>query len=181
MLDLQSQDDLSQSDNTFIGIGHSLGLIKLASLNIEFKALIGMQAFTNFLGFDSQLYKKRKLELSAMIKHFRMNPIDTLTSFHKRCGINHNFSSHFNKAKLMRDLQSLTAMHQLPNVPLLILGAVNDSTVPLELIYDNFGRNKVKIVVHNKGHHCLGLYERDFVYEQIANFLNGITQEIHTG
>ncbi len=166
-------------DSTFIGVGHSLGLIKLASLNVKFNALIGIQAFVNFLGFDLRLHKKRELELKAMIQHFQMDPVDTLISFHKRCGVNYNSFNCLNKAKLMQDLELLTTSHQLPHTPLLILGAMNDTIVSQELIYDNFNKD-VKVAMHSRGYHSLGLCEHHFVYEQIISFCNGITKEIHT-
>ncbi len=167
-------------DSTFIGIGHSFGLIKLASLNVKFNALIGIQAFINFLGFDLWLHKKRKLELKVMTQRFQMDPVDTLISFYKRCGVNYNSFNRLNKAKLMQDLELLTTVHQLPHISLLILGATNDTIVPQELIYDNFNKD-VKVVMHSRGYHSLGLCEHHFVYEQIISFCNGITKEIHTG
>lgn len=167
-------------DGALIGIGHSLGLIKLASLNVKFNGLIGVQAFINFLGFDLRLHKKRKLELKTMIQHFQMDPINTLISFHKRCGVNCNSSSRLNKAKLMQDLELLTTVHQLLHTPLLILGATNDTIVPQELIYDNFNKD-VKVVMHRRGYHSLGLCEHHFVQEQIISFCDGIRKETHTG
>lgn len=80
----------------------------------------------------------------------------------------------------MQDLELLTTVHQLPHTPLLILGAVNDTIVSQELIYDNFNKD-VKVVMHSRGYHNLGLRECYFVYEQIISFCNGITKEIYTG
>lgn len=170
-------------DGALIGIGHSLGLIKLASLNVKFNGLIGVQAFVNFLGFDLQLQKKRKLELKTMIQHFQMDPINTLISFYKSCGVNlidYNSFNCLNKAKLMQDLELLTMVHQLPHTPLLVLGAMNDTVVPQKLIYDNFNKD-VKVVMHKKGCHSLGLCECHFVYEQIISFFYGIKKEVYTG
>ncbi|MDD9331104.1 MAG: hypothetical protein PV340_00240 [Wolbachia sp.] len=170
-------------NSTFIGIGHSLGLMKLASLNVKFKALIGIQAFVKFLGFDSQLHRERELELKTMMRNFKISPIETMMSFYKRCGvnlINDNSFNHLDKVKLMQDLKLLTTTHELPCMPLLILGATDDTIVPPGLIYDNFG-NDVKVIMHNKGRHSLGLREHSFIYEQIVNFLSGITEKIHTG
>lgn len=163
------------NNHTFIGVGHSLGFIKLASLNVKLTALIGIQAFINFLGFNPQLNKKRKFELNTMIKHFEISPIDTLRSFYKRCGVHYAIAKHLNKTKLMQDLELLTATYQLPSIPLLIISANNDAIVPSELVYDNFSKY-VKVITHNKGYHCLGLYERHFVHKQITIFLNGLTK-----
>lgn len=171
-----------------IGIGHSLGLIKLASLPIKFKALIGIQSFINFLGFDLQLRTKRALALKTMARSFQTHPIETLHTFYKRCGIHlndyvtFNYNS-MNKGKLMEDLSLLMETHELPDLPLLIIGATDDPIVPTELIYDNFNKD-VKIVIHCKGEHGLGLREPHFVYEQIINFLNeinGTTKGVHKG
>ncbi|MGL9758663.1 MAG: hypothetical protein ACR5LA_07615 [Wolbachia sp.] len=170
-------------DGALIGIGHSLGLIKLASLNVKFNGLIGVQAFINFLGFDLQLHKKRKLELKTMIQHFQIDPINTLISFYKSCGVNlidYNSFNCLNKAKLMQDLELLTTVYQLPHTPLLILGATNDTIVPQKLIYDNFKKG-IKVIMHNKGYHSLGICEHHFVQEQIISFCDGIRREIRTG
>ncbi|AXI24641.1 Pimelyl-[acyl-carrier protein] methyl ester esterase [Cardinium endosymbiont of Sogatella furcifera] len=166
------------SNNTLIGVGHSLGFIKLISLKVKFTALIGIHAFINFLGFDSELHKKRKLELKTMIKHFQITPIDTLASFHKRCGINYDISNCLNKIKLMKDLELLTAAYPLPDIPLLIIGSKNDTIVPTELVFDNFSKY-VRVVVHNEGYHSLGLYGRHFVHEQIISFVDGISESTH--
>ncbi|MGL9725288.1 MAG: hypothetical protein ACR5KV_00640 [Wolbachia sp.] len=67
----------------------------------------------------------------------------------------------------------------MPRIPLLILGAMNDTIVPQKFIYDNFDED-VKVVMHSRNYHSLGLCEYYFVYEQIISFCNGITKEIHT-
>ncbi|MBV0900096.1 MAG: hypothetical protein KTV77_05215 [Wolbachia endosymbiont of Fragariocoptes setiger] len=167
-----------QDDSIFIGIGHSLGFIKLISLNIKFSALIGIQAFINFLGFNSQLCKTRKLELRTIIQNFQKDPMYTLVSFYKRCKANYDFPNNFNKVKLMKDLELLNLTHRLPCIPILILGAMNDIIVPPKLIYDNFSRDN-KIVIYNKGYHNLGLCEHNFVHKQITTFINEIKKEIH--
>ncbi|MGL9725289.1 MAG: hypothetical protein ACR5KV_00645 [Wolbachia sp.] len=85
-------------DSTFIGVGHSLGLIKLAYLNVEFNVLVGIQAFVNFFWILICGYtKKRKLELKAVIQRFQIDPMGTLTSFHKRCSVIYNSFNQLNK------------------------------------------------------------------------------------
>ncbi|MGI2257352.1 aminotransferase class III-fold pyridoxal phosphate-dependent enzyme [Candidatus Cardinium hertigii] len=128
------------TDQPFIGVGHSLGFIKLLSLKVKFTALIGIQAFINFLGFDPQLQKKRKLELKTMFNYFQSNPIDTLRSFHKRCGLDYTLSKNFNTTKLIQDLGLLATTHPLSPIPLLIIGAKNDTLVIFDEVMSGFGR-----------------------------------------
>lgn len=59
-----------RSIKKFIGsvVGHSLGLVKLLQSKNTFKALIGLQAFNNFLASDKSLNRRRTLELTIMKK-----------------------------------------------------------------------------------------------------------------
>lgn len=155
----------------YIGIGHSLGLMKLLSLNITFKALIGLQSFINFLGFDPLLHQKRKKELEAMQKYFDCYPYQTLLSFYKKCGFKME-KRIFDKKKLAIDLQALSLSCTLPaHTPLFIIASNEDLIVPLELIQDNFEK-KAKIYTHESAYHNLGAKHPQFVYKTIMSFLN---------
>ena len=157
-------------DHPIIGIGHSLGLAKLLQLPIKFTVLVGIQSFTNFLGYSEKLAHRRGLELYAMIQFFKKNPEKTLLSFYEKCGVSCDVEKFkmINIEKLLNDLKSLKLDCILPACPTLILGAKNDPIVPPELLLDNFEDKKnVTLVFHDQGFHNLGFLEPEFVYGQI--------------
>ncbi|WHQ46618.1 MAG: alpha/beta hydrolase [Candidatus Midichloria sp.] len=67
----------------WIGVGHSLGLIKLLQQGNKFKALVGLQAFNYFLTHNRKLNRIRSLELAMMKKNFASNPRNTIQSFNE--------------------------------------------------------------------------------------------------
>lgn len=165
----------------FIGIGHSLGLIKLLKLNIKFKALVSLQGFINFLGSQPNLREQRQLELQALKEHFSTNPEKTLRSLHKKCGIDQEDLFDFTNINLEKLTQDFPFFEQIfvlpPDIPLLVLAAKNDRVVSPELINDNFLEQKqVKMVLQAKGRHGLGYQESHFIYEQIRGFLDELTK-----
>lgn len=171
--------DLQQSENiNFIGIGHSIGLIKLLSLNIKFKALIGLQSFINFLGNNSVLRKKRTIELAALKKQFNINPIDTLKNFYKLANLNVNIDKYncLNKNRLIEDLDLLFLDFKLDQTtPLLIIGAIDDVIVPSELILDNFGNlDYVTIDMLDFGQHSVGYRNAELIYKKIIGFIDAV-------
>ncbi len=167
----------------FIGVGHSIGLIKLLSLNIEFKALIGLQSFINFLGNDRLLNKQRKLEWLSLKQQFNHNSLDTLKNFYQLANLEPTFIKdllnkknqcyYLNKNLLIQDLELLSvnfALHN--NIPVLIVGAIDDVIVPPELIFDNFAHLKnVKIDMLNTGRHSVGYRSAELIYQKIKFFL----------
>lgn len=173
----------------FIGIGHSIGLIKLLSLNIEFKALVGLQSFINFLGNDPLLNQKRKLEWLSLKQQFKHNPLDTLRSFYKLANLNPSFIENlcnkkelFNKKDqryflnenfLTQDLELLSLGFSLPKgVPTLIVGAMDDVIVPPVLIFDNFSHLKhTKVDMLDTGQHSIGYRSAGLIYQKIKFFL----------
>ncbi len=175
-------EHIQQEKNTqFIGVGHSLGLIKLLSLNIKFKALIGLQSFINFLGNDSQLHKKRKLELILLKQQFNHDPISALKRFYQRASLHVNFNQHnkynfLNRNLLMQDLNLLSLNCTLdPDIPLLIIAAQDDVIVPPELILDNFSKlSNAVIDMLNIGQHGLGYQCSELIYRKIKSFAYGI-------
>lgn len=167
----------------FIGIGHSIGLIKLLSLNIEFKALIGLQSFINFLGNDRLLNKQRKLEWLSLKQQFNHNSLNTLKNFYQLANLEPKFIKdlfnkknqyyYLNKHSLTQDLELLSVNFSLyNNVPILIVGAMDDVIVPPELIIDNFAHLKnVTIDMLNTGRHSVGYRSAELIYQKIKFFL----------
>ena len=170
-----------KTNNTYIGIGHSLGLIKLLGLKVKFKALIGINAFINFKGFDALLHKKRTIELTLFKKNFQKDPLKTLDHFYENCGLSKadipNFNEKIKKINTHRLLEHLnllfTQVTLKKEVPTLIISSKNDLVVPLALIKDNFeGKNKSQIKILSHKGHLLGLEKPKEVYDTIKHFLN---------
>lgn len=159
-----------------VGIGHSLGLLKLLQLPIHFDYLIGLNSFTHFLGKNRTLQLIRKKELQTVMKHFILSPLITLKNFHKRCGVvfNNITLESFDKELLMNDLHFLfTQTTFIPyETQTLIIGSKNDPIVPPQLIYDNFIQYpNIKFELLDDGLHGLGFLLSNSIYEYITTFL----------
>lgn len=167
--------ELPESEESeFIGIGHSLGFSKLLALKINFKYLIGLNGFVNFLGRNSALNNKRKAELDMLKEHFNLSPVNTLKNFYKRCGVAFSYKklANLNKDKLLIELDDLSKNIDVPHLPILIISATEDVITPLELIEDNFfDCKKVRVETLNSKH-GLGFLNAPVVYQRIRSFLN---------
>lgn len=159
-----------------IVIGHSYGLIKLLEAPFRKDAIISIQGFINFFGFGEWLKSVRIQEWKRMYSNFIENHtkallrIYKLSKLKKVCILKQNI----NISNLEKDLNALTKVCNLPDLPTLVLGSENDLIVPAQLLEDNFlMRKKVKIVFNNRGGHGLGLEEAEFVYKEIRTFLDG--------
>ncbi len=156
----------------YIGIGHSLGLMKLLSLNIDFKCLIGLQGFVNFTGFDEQLQRVRKRELMSLTRHFLRSPEITLNQLYQRTGVPWALSQKppLHLPLLTKDL-ALLALSMPITAPMLILGANDDKIVPPELIEDNFAHHpQVQIEIINQVQHGLGYFKPGVVFDNVMRF-----------
>lgn len=161
---------------TLIGIGHSLGLIKLLLSQLPFHKLIGLHAFINFQGFDLDLHKRRESELTAFKRSFHQQTTVCLASFYKRCGIlDFNFDfRNLNCIRLRDDLEYLSSDTKLPEAaPLLSIHAKDDLIVPPELAHDNFAdRANVTILMCERGQHSLHNMEPQILFQTIMGFVN---------
>lgn len=167
---------LDDGKTTFIGIGHSLGFIKLLELKVKFSALVAIQGFLNFLGHGQHLYCKRSLELETMKRHFEIFPFKTLQSFYTKCGIDFPNISALDKELLRKDLNQLSLKFELPKeVPLIVLASKDDVVVPPELVRDNFKNER--IFFHDKGLHGISALNCDFIFNKIMDFLDEIKEK----
>lgn len=169
---------ISENQEQIIGIGHSLGLLKLLQFYKNFDCLIGLNGFVNFLGNDLYLKNKRYLELELLKQHLIKNPIATLRAFYNRCGIP-SFINKINKEELNLDLMlselELLTLNLTPpaSTPMLIITSKNDEIVPVEVVYDNFlPYPNAKLVVTDCGQHGLGFLEEHYVYKEIMSFID---------
>ena len=160
----------------YIGIGHSLGLMKLMSLNIPFKALIGLHGFLDFLGLNACLHRHRTLELAHLTRHVVRSPGVALSQFYQRAGLTFDglVNGPINQKKLLDDLDSLLTSRAIPpSIPMLILGSSDDKIVPPALIEDNFSHHpQVRIEILNQAKHGLGYLKSEVVYQKIMRFIH---------
>jgi len=156
-------------DFEYIGVGHSLGLIKLLQSPIPWKCLIGLNAFIDFIAEDDN----RRQQLIRMQQQFVVKPSLTVKNFHQRCGLP--------KAdvqlppQLATDLQAMHQVYHLPqSTPCLILGAHDDLVVPPSVVWHNFQNlDNVNYHFFDTGRHSLGFTEvekitcciNEFVYD----------------
>lgn len=161
--------------NKIIGVGHSLGLLKLVHQYKDFDALIGLGSFVSFLGRDPGLRSGRASELKALRQSFLKDPRGALKAFYKRCGVPGfgDEDSPIDLKLILSDLELLKNDHALPCVPTLILASADDTVVPPELVQDNFsGQSSVELQFIGQGGHGLGFNQPDEVYKKIGTFLN---------
>lgn len=169
--------DIPDDGGQRIGIGHSLGLLKLLETNKKFDALIGLNSFVNFLGNEPNLRKKRLADLVLFKEYLEKSPIDTLDNFYQRCGIPHEdikkqLDLHQNR--LLADLDHLSMDVAVPKtIPMLIIGTLDDPITPSALLYDNFdNHSNVLIEILATGKHALGFLEAEKIYRRITSFLH---------
>ena len=160
-----------------IGIGHSLGFMKLLNSNVKFDYIIGLNAFTNFLGNDLDLRRTRTLELERLGENLLKSTIYTLKRFYLRCGVSspNKDLSDICLERLIDDLEFLKSESNLPeDSKLLIIGSEDDVIVPKELVLDNFERfgRDIELKFFPNGSHALGLLNSKSVYETIEGFIN---------
>lgn len=157
-----------------IGIGHSLGFLKLITSSIKFDGLIGLQAFNAFLGWDHSLHQKRTKIYRAFKHNFYKNTQETMRSFYKSSGINDNGVYHTNLMHLSDEMDVLGhGFEMASNIPTLILGSLRDEIVPEALIYDNFqDMPKTSIKFDNSCYHGMGYLNANWVFQQIQQFIN---------
>jgi pimeloyl-[acyl-carrier protein] methyl ester esterase len=166
----------NQDSIAWIGIGHSLGFSKLLQYNIKFKAIIGLQAFTNFLS-NNLVFKKIRLKLiEKMIIDIKVDYIKTLQNFYSESGISFDylFDKKINLENLSNDLDQLrTNENNLTcNIPCLIIASNGDKIVPSILIKDNFTNSNYRIIVHEGNTHSLGYIYSEFVFKHIMKFIH---------
>jgi pimeloyl-[acyl-carrier protein] methyl ester esterase len=135
-----------------IGIGHSLGLIKLMQQNFHFKTLIGLNSFVNFLGNEPHIHKRRAIELDTFEILIRTSPNLALKSFHHRCGVTFNLRDP-NKDRLLTDLNLLRDSFPVPD-RLTLIATQDDIVCPPDIIQDNFGSEMITML--DSGSHGLG-------------------------
>lgn len=155
-----------------IGVGHSLGLLKLLNddQSIHYDAYVGINSFFNFLGQGSDLYPQRLYEWKVFSENFCKNPNLTLKNFYKRCGVVDAMSSVPSDDGIIRarhDIQMLRHRVDIPHdKPILMLHARNDPVMPHALQMQDCD----SCIVHQScptGFHALPQHDPQWCYEAI--------------
>lgn len=153
----------------FIGIGHSLGFSKLLHSAMPFKAMVGLNAFTHFLGLGAALCQRRTQEHTHFETSFRRNAAQTLAAFYQRGGLPAP-ETPVDHHTLLADLDLLRQKATV-KAPCLVLNGIKDPIVPPALTRDNF-RHQEHIALHmmDSGQHALGFLEAPRVAQQMKDF-----------
>ena len=161
---------------SIIGIGHSLGFIKLLDINVKFDYLIGLNSFINFLGQDENLSFSRQQELNIMQQNLKQNLTITLQNFYNRCGIVIEADKYYkiDKHLLYEDLNLLSKKFTVPTqISTLILNSQNDPIITESISRENFAEiTNISLQILNTGSHGLGYLEADIVYHKILSHID---------
>jgi pimeloyl-[acyl-carrier protein] methyl ester esterase len=166
--------ELNTKDYDFIGITHSIGLAKLLTKHIKFTAIIGLNAFTSFLGNNDLVYNKRLREYEIFKKNLYKNPRLTLEKFYVKCGLSKDFENLnlLNLTRLLKDIDMLKKPIFInTSCPILIINSINDQVFPPKLTNDNFSKTPVILDILNDGLHGLGFLLPNIIQQKIYDFI----------
>lgn len=147
--------DIQAEDIRWIGIGHSLGFVHLLMSQLPFAAVVGVQAFVNFLGSAHSLHRLRAIHLRNLIQQFEQEPEQTLALFQARSGLPSHTAS-MNVRRLSEDLRLLSHDYStlLQKHSCLVIGSADDHVVTKTLLYDNFSHlHNVQVELFTGGRH----------------------------
>lgn len=167
-------DDLDNlkiaTNKKYIGIGHSLGFLKLNNSNITFEYLIGLQGFINFCGNNMNMRKIREKNLKRVIIDFETDHTLALTNFHRACGC--ESSRDITKIEIMKDLNLMKRTYQHCGTKTLMIGTTEDKIVPMSLIKDNFSAISNVTITEEEGcGHSLGFNLVHKISKRIQEFI----------
>lgn len=154
----------------YIGIGHSVGFLKLNNSGIKFDALIGLQGFLNFCGTVPAQRELLQKNLDRMISFFSKDTESSLKFFYKACGYEKEIPEKFSKDDLITDLQMMKLSFEHCGAPTLIIGSNEDKIVEKSILEDNF-KNRFQLEFINGVNHTLGFSQPKEVFELIKKFL----------
>ncbi len=158
-----------------IGIGHSLGFMKLWKECPHMEYFVGLNAFTHFCGRDATLHVRRVSEYDAFMHSFHGNPLRTLQRFYGRCGMKmaSEEMTHMNAPEIMEDLMLLAHPITLrDDKKILVINSRDDQVVPPDLTEDNFAGTHVQLHYFLTGAHGLGFVHAEAVAKIILDFLS---------
>lgn len=163
-----------------IGIGHSLGFIKLLLAHdnaIVLDGIIGIQAFTNFCGFDITLNYVRSLYLKQMMRDYSIDPVQTIQIFHHKCGLGDVSKQMIEDIDLRKTYDDFCLLLSETKIqtsirPTLIFSK-QDPVIPGRIVVDNFGATDIDIKYIEYDQHNLG-------YKKCAEILSFVLRYVHS-
>ncbi len=171
------KDFTPSTENDYIGIGHSLGFLKLNNSRINFKALIGLQGFLNFCGEEIERKERLQKTLDRMTAKCLLDHKRFLKFFYSLCGYSNSTDlSKIKPEQLLQDLELMRHSYTHCNAATLIIGSKYDRVVEHAILLDNF-ENKMNIRLEyiNNVNHTLGFHEAKNVFDLIKNFIEEIS------
>ena len=177
-LDKVSDIDLSVYDYV-VGIGHSLGFVKLIMSGIEFDAIVGIQAFVNFCGQEHRIRLQRLKELDEMYERLQRDASSELARFYAACGLSEISDTLMETCcfdELCRDFKLLYRDDiRFPSAASLQIYSRFDGIVPNIITLSDFGLKKnVTISLVNHMHHNLGYDKHHMVANLILEYISCI-------
>jgi pimeloyl-[acyl-carrier protein] methyl ester esterase len=153
-------DEKLDENREYIGIGHSLGFLKLNSSGLKFKHLIGLQGGLSYCGNSEKLRKKIVPIVDETIELYKIDPVQSLRNSYKMYGYPLELPENIDGKKLVAELELLKKSYPHCGTKTTIIGTTLDIIFPKAVIEDNFkefANVTIKIldldIIHTLGFH----------------------------
>lgn len=177
-----AQMTLPANPDGWVGVGHSLGFVRLLSMDVRWRGLIGLGAFMRFCPVPERNSGTPAEVLDAMLAHLDTAPADVLTRFLRRCGLKgrpSDLPDSVGLARLREDLLVLRGLDLGPtpklmasSPPVLLLHAADDRIAPVELAREAHGLLPgSRLHVFQSGAHALPVTRPDECLALAEEFL----------
>jgi hypothetical protein len=166
-------DETIDSHKEYIGIGHSLGFLKLNNSALRFSHLIGLQSFLNFCGHRDGPRKIIESKLKEISHNVEIDPVKTMEIFYQACGYFASVPENLSKKTLLSELEMMKENYSHCGVPTMIMGTQGDTIVPPGIIEENFSTiSHVTVkILDLKTNHSLGFHHPEIVAHGIESFI----------
>ena len=157
---------------TYIGIGHSLGFLRLNNSGLKFEAIVALQGFLNYCGSFDRMRKIREAELSKVRKNIISNKDESLKQFRVFCGYDEDVPQDIPLKTLLDELEMMENSYEHCGARTLVIGSFDDVIVPMSIINDNFAHlPNITIQQLRNGKHALGYLNSRIIAEKTHEFL----------
>lgn len=156
---------------SYVGIGHSIGFLKLNNSELKFAALVALQGFLNYCGSFERMRKIRETELAKVLNKIIVNKNESLKQFRTFCGYNEDINIDIPLQTLLDELEMMKKTYEHCGIRTLVIGSSDDVIVPMSIINDNFANlENITIQQIETGRHALGYIHPKLVANQIYEF-----------